>query len=324
MAKNQLVTAMNSLMYDLFQATTMLLFLLSSASANRRQQYVAEGKTIPLQLRGLPELCLSPAIVRVPDDDLYGPEGVAVQMAFKGWVAEAFGFWESRYRRQMQEAFGPSAIPPEMNAFGDLRRIRNDLFHNNAKASIDHCGKCKILTWFAPGESMVLGVRHALDFLNQTGVLSFGDVVLAERFRFIRFNTICDRDTLLNWVPRPKLVSVRTHGDGRDEEPPCKGVTVVFDNGLFANVAFTARDRSHWESCGDAVIDRDGDLVFASGDRVRSAELYRFIVVGLKGDDDTSDHQLRRPVAGPAIRFGRRWPALNEACAEPGKEGRKA
>ena len=305
MAKIHPGSVMNSLMYDLYQATTMLLFLLSSISANRRQHYVAEGTAIPLELRGLPELCLSPSIVRVPDDDLYGSGGVAVQMAFKGWVAEVFGLWESCYRRQMREAFGPSAIPPEMDAFGDLRHIRNDLFHNNATASTDHCGKCKILTWFAPGEPMVLGVRHALDFLNQTGVLSFRDMVLDERFRFIRFNTHHDRDTLLGWVPKPKLVSVRTHDDGRDEDPPLKGVTVVFDNGLFANVAFSTRDVSHWASCGDAGIDHDGDLVFASGDRVGSTELYRYVVVGLKGDDDSTDHQLRRPVAGPAIRIGR-------------------
>ena len=48
-------------------------------------------------------------------------------MAFKGWVAEAFGPWESRYRRQMREAFGPSAIPPEMDAFGDLRHTSKRL-----------------------------------------------------------------------------------------------------------------------------------------------------------------------------------------------------
>ena len=47
MAKIHLGLVMNSLMFDLYQATTMLLFLLSSTSANRRRHYVAEGRADP-------------------------------------------------------------------------------------------------------------------------------------------------------------------------------------------------------------------------------------------------------------------------------------
>ena len=295
---------MSSLMYGVLQATTMLLFLLSGISTNRRKQYVARGVASPLDLPGLPEFCLSPCIVQVPDDVLYGPSGVAAQMAFKGWIAEVFALWENRYRKELKDSLGPKAIPPEMDAFGDLRRIRNDLLHNNATASADHCGKCTTLRWFASGESMVFAVRHALDFLNQTGVLSLGGFAYDEESCSCLFSTHHDPDTLWNWTPAPKLVSVRTHYDGKDEDPPCKAVTVVFDNGLFSNVPFLLADECHWVSCGDAGIDSDGNLVFASGDRVGSTELYRRVVIGLKSGDEGRD-QPRRPVAGPAIRFRR-------------------
>lgn len=294
---------MSSLLCGVLQATTMLLFLLSGISTNRRKQYVAPGVASPLDLPGLPGICLSPCINQVPDDELYGPTGAAAQMAFTGWIAEVFAIWENPYRKELKDSLGPGAIPPEMNAFGDLRHIRNDLLHNNATASADHCGKCTTLRWFAPGEPMVFAVRHALDFLNQTGVLSLRGFAYDEESS-CQFSTYHDPDTLLNWRPAPKLVSVRTLDDGRDEDSPWKGVTVVFDNGLFGNVPFLFSDERHWASCGDAGIDCDGNLVFASGDRVGSTELYRNVVMGLQSSGDGSE-QPRRPVAGPAIRFRR-------------------
>ena len=304
MTNRQPSLVLNSLLYGVLQVTTMLLFLLSGISTNRRKQYLAPGVARPLDLPGLPGICLSPCIIQVPDDVLYGPTGAAAQMAFKGWIAEVFALWENHYRKELKDSLGPGAIPPEMDAFGDLRRIRNDLLHNNATASAEHCGKCATLRWFASGEPMVFAVRHALDFLNQAGVPSIGGSAHDEESRSCQFSTYHDPDTLLNWTPAPKLVSVRTLDDGKDEKPLWKGVTVVFDNGLFGNVPFLLSDERHWVSCGDAAIDCDGNLVFASGDRVGSTELYRNVVMGLQSSGDGSE-QPRRPVAGPWIRFRR-------------------
>ena len=174
MTNKQPARVLDALMYEVLEATTMLLFLLSSISMNRRKQYQAPGVASPLALPGLPELCLSPCIIQVPDEELYGSGGAAAQMAFKGWIADVFALWENCYRKELKEALGRNAIRPELEAFGDLRRIRNDLLHNNGYASGNHCGKCTLLTWFTPGKPTVFAVRHVLDFLNQIGVLSLG------------------------------------------------------------------------------------------------------------------------------------------------------
>ena len=293
---------LNSLLYEVLQSTTMLLFLLSSIRTSRQKQYLQQGMARPLELPGLPELCISPCIINVPDDDLYGPSGAAAQMAYTGWIVEMFGLWENRYRNELQNSLGENAIRPQMDAFGDLRHIRNDLLHNGT-ASMEHSGKCSVLKWFPPGERIVLATRHVLDFLNQTGVLSLR-LTHDGHSRSCIFDVHLDRDRLLRWTPQPKLVSVRTHDDGRDADPPYKGVTVVFDNGLFANVPFQLDARHSWAALGKAGIHSDGHLTFDDGTVIACGEIYTSVVVGRDqpkpGNDDP-----RRPITGPSIRFRR-------------------
>ena len=280
----------------------MLLFLLSSIATSRQRLYLQPGVARSLELPGVPELCISPCIVNVPDDDLYGPSGAAAQMAYKGWVAEVFGLWENRLRNELKDLHGKSAIRPEMQAFGDLRHIRNDLLHNGT-ASAEESGKCSILDWFAPGKPIVFCTRHVLDFLNQTGVLSLR-VAYDYRSRSCTFGTYLDRDRLLNWTPRPRLVSVRTHADGREAAPPYKGVTVVFDNGLFSNVPFPLESKRQWLALGDATINRDGNLVFADGRVIPAERLYSATVEGQK-PPQPGDGRPRLPVTGPSIKIRR-------------------
>ena len=162
-----------SLHYEVLQATTMLLFLLSGARTARQQRQAPGGEAAEVPLPGLPELCFSSFLVKVPDENLYGPTGVASQIAYKGWIAEVYQLWEHRFRDEMKTALSPGAalIRPKTDAFGDLRRIRNDLLHTGT-ASAEWTGKCKVLRWFKREDRIVLGVNHVLDFLNQAGILS--------------------------------------------------------------------------------------------------------------------------------------------------------
>ena len=293
---------LHALLYDVLQAAVTLLFLLSSAATNRRKNFVAPGVAHPIPLPGL-SLCLFPAIAQVPDDDLYGPNGAAVQMAYTGWIAETFALWESRNRNELQASFqADDAIRPEMDAFGDLQYIRNDLLHNNSVASAEQARKCVVLKWFRPGERMPLGTRHVLDFLNQTGVLSLHAAHNAASHSCV-LSVLPDRDALLQWKPEPKLVSVRTHRANK-ETALYKCVTVVFDNGLFANVPFSVDDSRRWATLGDASILSGGSaLVFADGTTVPSRGIYEGAVAA--HCDRRRNGKPRLPVPGPSIRFRR-------------------
>ena len=94
---------------------------------------------------------------------------------------------------------------------------------------------------------------------------------------------------VFNWRPEPNLGSVGAHNDGKDEDPSWKGVTVVFDNGLLANVPFRVLDEGQWASCGDTGIDSDGSLAFGSRDRIGSAEPYRRVVLGPRQPGDAAN-----------------------------------
>ena len=294
---------LNALLYDVLQAAVMLLFLLSSAATNRRKHQVAPGVAHPIPLPSL-SLCLSPSIVMVPDDDLYGPNGAAAQMAYTGWIAETYALWENRNRNELQASFAADdAIRPELDAFGDLRHIRNDLLHNNGIASAEQAQKCVVLKWFRQGDRMVLGTRHVLDFLNQTGVLSLPIALNAASHSCV-LSVFLDKDSLLQWSPEPRLISVRTHGADNPETDLYKAVTVVFDNGLFSNVPFEVDDTRRRAVLGDASIRSDGSaLVFADGTTVASRGIYEAVVAG--NCDPHGDGRPRLPVTGPPIRFRR-------------------
>ena len=295
MAETQSARVQLSLLFEVLQATAMLLFTLSSIASNRRKQWDEKtGSATTIALPGLPELlCLEIGIIRVPDEDLYGPRGTAAQMAYTGWIAGVYARWEHRYRRDLKESLAEDAILPEMDAFGDLMHVRNDLLHNNGRASADHCGKCTILKWFSPGDRMVFETRHLFDLLNQIGALSLGSAHDPDGRACVFRAQPPDVGEFLRRTTRPRIVSVRTHHAGWDADPPYKGVTVVFDDGLFTSCGFTLERPGQWEELGEASIDSLGNLVFADGTVQDSSWLYRDAATTLKSN--------KGPVGGAPI-----------------------
>jgi len=293
---------MVSFLHEIQCASAMTLFLLSSIATSRREQYVGPGVTHPIMLTGLPSLCISPDIMNVPDDDLFGPSGTAAQMVYKAWIVEVYKTWETRYRNAFQASFPmhvgrDGVIRPQMAALGDLRHIRNDLLHSRV-ASVEHCGKCAVLKWFKPGERMVFRTDHILDFLNQMGILAPRTLV-TQKGTLCTFNVFEGHSALLDWSPKPQLVSVRTLDVGREEDPPFKGVVVVFDNGLSANMRRCVTSPDEWDALGSARVTRTGVLVFDNGFSVGSDRLYQAAVgeQGSHGSVETS------PIPGPTFKL---------------------
>ena len=312
--ENSVAPVLRSLYYDVLQATTMLLFLLSGVAVTRKNHQLPSGGATPVALPGLPDLCISPYIIRAPDDYLYGPTGAAAQIVYKGWVAEVFGLWENHYRNELKASLtgspGHNLIRPQLDAFGDLRQIRNDLFHNNCIASAGHTGKCTVLHWFTPDEPIILCRKHVFDFLNQAGVLMLardqrGCAVFSAAFNLRSYSygqsVDYDKDALLNWQPKPRLISVRTH---QDNVGPIrfKGVTPVFDNGLFAHIPIGPLDATQQTMLGEARIVADGNLQFGDGTSVHAWTIYRNVVRAwcepCRDDDGPGD-----PVDGPWIKI---------------------
>ena len=86
-----------------------------------------------------------------------------------------------------------------------------------------------------------------------------------------------DKDALLYWEPEPMIISVRTH---QDNTGPVrfKGVTVVFDNGLFAHLPIGPLGAQRQAQLGKGAIDADGNLRFDDGTNFRPRSVYRDVV----------------------------------------------
>ena len=159
-------------LYDVTKATLALFYLLHGMeiASHLYLKSPQEQGSEQISMAGplLSHLKTFPAVSTM-GPDMLGPNGEAVQLAFKGWVADIFGKWE-KSRSETRKLLGDEGIRPEVDCMGDFRQIRHDLVHSGS-ATKEHSGKCRTLNWFKPGEQMILTTDHVLDFLNQMGFL---------------------------------------------------------------------------------------------------------------------------------------------------------
>ena len=188
------------------------------------------------------------------------------------WVEQVYNcVWEARYRNDLKTMFeGQNIIRPEGDPIGDLGHIRNDLVHKAAVASADETGRCKVLIWFQPGESMVLGMRHVLDFLNQMGFMTTLPGFLSHG-PAASWTLFPGMEEALRSAPAPNLVSLRMSLDRELQDGSTWRIaSVVFENGVFTNVPinYAADHRSLTERIdwiNESRIDQDGNLRLSSG-----------------------------------------------------------
>ncbi|MDE0103081.1 MAG: hypothetical protein OXN89_11935 [Bryobacterales bacterium] len=151
------------------------------------------------------------------------------------------------------------------------------------RTSAERSGKCTMLHWFRPGDLMVSDTNHSFDFLDQAGVLTLGrdyggglpGFLLRSNYKGYSYSQIVPhgKTTLLNWRRQPRLILARTHDDN---EGPTKnrGVTAVFDNGLFSQTPFGPVDAARQAQLGRSRIGRDGNVRFDDGTQVDSKSIY--------------------------------------------------
>ena len=230
------------------------------------------------------------------------PGGSMEQTTFKGWVAVVWYLWESSYRNQLRHDNRemPGAIRPRHQALGDLRHLRNDLFHNGI-AKRGEAGNCEVLRWFSEGERMHIRVRHIFDFLNQMGWLDENTLhVISEPGKASTWRM--DREVEPEG-PTPALISVRPFVDPLQNEPSYRyGASVAFENGVFGttplgpdNEETKAQESSRTDKWLKMTVNERGDLNVPDLGTVSAARLYRDY---LKGD--------LRPgpgIPGPWIQF---------------------
>lgn len=305
-----------SFQYEVCRSTASLLYVLQGMEAVRDTELLPYNQWTPAEQQyaacfpkltyvGVP-LCLSGP--PFDPNDVLAREGEAEQLAFKGWVEDVYHrIWEGNYRETLREAFSSNgSIQPEMDALGDLRLIRNDLVHEHGVATQANTGKCAVLTWFEPGKPIVLGIRHVFDFLNQLGFMTRSPATKGDG-AVVVWTVFRPMEASLLERPVPKLVSLRVSMDSQLDGSSHHILSVVFENGVFANRLVTHPDdgtsaSQRTELYERAHIDTAGDLHLPDGRVVDREGLYRDAVDALLG---RGARVQGGGVPGPPIRFRR-------------------
>ncbi len=302
-------------LYEINRATASLMYLLQGMESVRKTELAPYNGINPEHRQvaaSFPKLSYVdvPLCVSGPGfdlNDVLRREGDAEQLAYKGWVEQVYFLWESRFRNEMNEGLqGPDTIRPEGDTIGDFRLIRNDLIHNNGVASVEYSGRCKVLKWFKPGERIILGMHHALDFLNQMGFMTKSPGFLSHGPN-AGWTVFPNDEAVLRNRDVPQLVSLRTSmGEEREDGSSWHALHVVFENGVFTNIPLDYQNdgssiAERIEFVAKTRIDSDGNLRFANGLIKDRVSIYREAVYTLLGKGPKIDLS----VWGPWFRFRR-------------------
>ena len=289
--------------YEVTKATYHLFLLLQEKTPGFVMPIIANHPGF--QFPKLPDICIYPVLNESPLGTPKIHNELANQLAFKGWIAHIYGLWDSHFRQNLKNAFrhelkgfcdDEGLILPEEDVMGDMRHIRHDLLHHAGVATNEHSGKCEVLTWFKPEQTMIFGTHHVFDFLNQADMLVANyQPKPADRtpnFYYWSFcSTIPEIDRHEN---APRLVSLKTSvGDESENESLRYKMRVVFENGVFGSgpVLFhndnlaAAENRNLFNM---TTIDANGELLFHNGQIAPRDELYNRCVRLLHGIGERS------------------------------------
>ena len=287
-------------LYDVTKATVALFYLLQgmeiasclyleSLDEQGSQQGSMAGPILA-HLRTFPA-------VSTTGPDMLGSNGEAVQLAFKGWVADIYGKWE-KSRSETHKLLGDEGIRPEVDCMGDFRHIRHDLIHNGSSTK-DHSGKCKVLKWFNPGERMILTTNHALDFLNQMGLIRLPTQLNGP-----------NSPRIVSWMLVPEavkpdsleeeqihIISARMDVDTEGERGSRRYMmSCVFSDGVFGvgPVEVPIEPEQYLEG----YLDKDGNVSFPGGQVIGAGKLYEACYDYLKGN-----HRNGPGILGPDVKY---------------------
>ena len=223
---------------------TSELFYLLEAAESLEWQFEHEARGLqPDATRFAPQRLSVSVTTEISDHTALnelGAEGRFVQLAYCGWVAAIDGAWEKiRKKPPYDKRDKGLRHGQQADLFGDLRKVRNDLLKNGGVASRHNCGRCRVLRWFNPGETMRFGPDHVLEFLHH-----LGDYM--RQYRLAEPSTGDVRTTwhLLGRRPRGnplRVISFRPFvSEIVDSEPAeyALGASVLFADGIAGGIVF--------------------------------------------------------------------------------------
>ena len=284
-------------LYDVNKVTVALFYLLQGMETS---SHVFEGSQVRPGVTAagpqLGQLRTFPA-VSTKGQDMLGPSGEAVQLAFKGWMADIYNKWE-KSRIKTRDLLGKEGIPVQVDCMGDFRHIRNDLIHSGF-ATKKHSGKCTVLKWFKPGEQIVLTTDHVFDLLNQMRLITLPIQIDGPAGgRTVSWLFVPDAVKPSSQDKKQiRIISYRMDVDSDGEDGSMRYMlSCVFRDGVFGQgqVEVPVNPGQYLEGR----IDKDGNIAFTGGHVLSADKIYNTCYDYLSGD-----RKAGPGIAGPDAKY---------------------
>ena len=282
----------SSFVYDVTKITYLLFVLLEGTETRNHEKYKNYGNwdsniwdytNIPTNLSYI-DIRLS--IFGTNIGSLLSRNGYVEQLAYKGWVVEINGIWDSQYYAKLKKFKKKDSTFPQSAAINDLRQIRNDLVHCSGKVNKSAKEKRKVLKWFNSNEMMVFNIYHILDFLNQIGGIRLENFISKNKKPIEASHWDMEKkERLLSRNPTPKIISVRLdvgafyESVDIDTDYEICPASIIFDNAFFTKIPFRLEGRRpHSEKIFGPLrkvsINPQGNLLWPTGQITSAEELY--------------------------------------------------
>lgn len=96
--------------------------------------------------------------------------GPVAEQLGQQWAVLIYAQWEHNFRPRLAEALGVEVGDVRDDLMGDIRHIRHDILHHAGVGTGDHCGRCKVLKWFGPGDRITITTKHVAEFMDKVGL----------------------------------------------------------------------------------------------------------------------------------------------------------
>ena len=109
-------------------------------------------------------------------------DGDDYRLAANVCIVMIYQWWEDEYRGRIADYLQRPKSDIRCDIMGDLRHFRASIVHKNGVA-IDEVNRCKILTWFKPGEIILVTRERFKELIDAiyNGMESFYTEVLTSR-----------------------------------------------------------------------------------------------------------------------------------------------
>ena len=210
--------------HDVFLSTAKLMYLLEGMES------VRERHSGTFAAPRLSRSAVIPLASVVDTAAILVRDGEVEQLAYRGWIDEVLQINE-RARSEIQKV-NPGWIRPENDAWGDLRKIRNDVVHEGGLPLENTLEKRLVLKWHYSGGHVRLTMDHVFDFLNQIGLMFSGSqACLTDLGQVVQYGYMPKPYTNEN-SPPSWLISVRTSIDENGPDGSTRwAASCVFDGG---------------------------------------------------------------------------------------------